>query len=337
MATTRRGQKQAAEAPVKAESKTRAAPKVKTVAKAKTVKAEKEVAYKERQVAHLCPMHSLNHVLQEEKIVWASSKPFLLTAGLKAAPEGATPKDANIKLNLWAYCKERGLAHLRAQRAEYLHEDATRLFRQVSAGEPSLEDEYYKNPKYTQDFPRDLVFWQENNKKYGNKSVEEIVKILDAEYGKDESLKQLEDGGIGCTMSGVSRGDLPFAWFRDLFDMMGYEHVEVDDVTYKKVLNEHLTDPTYFGMVVNQGAWHYVSVPRFVPRADCPAKKYVLADSLDKNVYNCHTKRELFRALDVLPLVRAFLLFAKDGDAYQSVAVKRMIKAAGRKKRTRKN
>ena len=339
MVTTRAARKVAAEAPVKAASKSKTASKPKGASKKTTVRAPrvKEIGYKEKQVAHLCPAHSVNHVLQEEKIVWETSKPFLLTANKKAAPQGASPKDPNIKLNLWAYCKERGLAHIKAQRAEYLHEDAVRIFRQLSAGAPSAEDDYYKNPAYAKDFPRDLVFWLENDDKYGGKSIEEIVTILDKSYGKDQTLKDLENGGIGCTMSGPSRGDLPYAWFRELFDMLGYQYLEVDDMNYKPILNKHLTDPTYLGMVVNQGAWHYVSVPRFIPTADCPARKYVLADSLHGSVYECHSKRDLIRALDALPLVRAFLLFAKDAGAYQAVAVQRMAKAAGRKKRTRKN
>ena len=53
----------------------------------------------------------------------------------------------------------------------------------------------------------------------------------------------------------------------------------------------------------------------------------------ERDVYECLTKRELMAALDSLPLVRAYLIFARDEDAYQSVAVKRMVKKMGRKKK----
>jgi len=309
---------------------------VKTVKAVKAVK-EKEVSHKEVQVAHFCHNHSLNHVLQEGKTVWYPNKPFLLAANGKAAPADATAKDPGVKLNIWAYCKERGLAYLRAQRAEYLHEDAKRLFRQLDAGEPSLESEYYKNPVYAKDFARDLAHWKGNQKKYGGKSVEEIVAMLDKSYGKDESLKQLEDGGIGCTMTGSERGDLPYAWFRGLFDMLGYEYIEVDDLNYKKAFTTNYADPQCLGMVINQGAWHYVSVPKYVVSSDCPPSKFVLADSLNRStVYECHNKRELMTVLDRLPLTRAYFIFARDGNAYQSVAVKRMMAKMGRKRKTRK-
>jgi len=291
-------------------------------------------SYKERQVAHLCPKHAFNHVLQEEKIVWRSNKPLLLVEDGVAAPAGASPKESGVKINMWAFCKDRGLAYLREQRTEYLREDAQRLFRQLADGEPKLNSEYYKNPKYTSDFPRDLAFWKSNLVKYGGKSVEEIVAILDKEYGRDESLEQLEEGGIGCTMNGASMGDLPFAWFTDMFDLLGYRYIEVVNSNYRPILNEHITDPKFLGLVVNQGGWHYVAVPRYVKGSDCQPSKYVLADSLDGDVYECLTKRELMAALDSLPLVRAYLIFARDEDAYQSVAVKRMVKKMGRKKKT---
>jgi hypothetical protein len=312
----------------------------KVTTKAVSKKAEvvvKEVSYKEKQVAHLCPKHALNHVLQEEKIVWVPNKPFLLSADGSAGSVGSvSAKDTNVKINLWGFCKDRGLAHLRAQRDEYLHEDAARLFRQSAAGEPNLDDTYYKNPKYTKDFPRDLEFWKANEKKYGGKSIDQIVAILDKEYGKDESLEQLEEGGIGCTMDGVSRGDLPFAWFRDIFDLLGYQYIEVDDLNYKTVVGKKLETARCLGMVINQGAWHYVAVPKFVASADCNARKFVLADSLKGGIFECHSKRELLRSLEVLPLTRAYLLFAKDKDAYQSVAVQRMLKKIKNKRRTKR-
>jgi len=284
-----------------------------------------EVSYKERQVAHLCPIHSLNHVLQEQKLVWLESKPLLLSVNGEPAPVAADPKDPNIKINLWGLCRENGLAHIRNQRAEYLSIEAGTLFRQLSAGEPTLEDEYYKNPLSVPDFAKNVAQWKRNKAKFGDKSVEEIMAILDSEYGKDESLEQLEDGGIGCTMNGSSKGDLPFGWFVDIFDLLGYEYIEVNDENFKEILTANLSNPTYLGMVINQGAWHYVAVPRFVGSEDCSSKKYVLADSLDRDVYECHTKSGLIKSLERLPLVRAYLVFAKDGNAYKSVAVQRML------------
>lgn len=339
MVITRRGQKLAAKVNKAASSKKNAAKAAKTPKAAKTAKAakaKKDVSHKEKQVAHLCPIHSFNHLLQEKKLVWVTSKPFLLTPALEPAPAGASPKDENVKLNLWAYCKDRALEHLKAQRNEYLNLDAQRIFEQLSAGEPSLESEYYRNPKYTNDFDRDLGFWRTNLALYGGLSVEDIVKELEAGYGGGETLQDLEAGGIGCTMKGPTRGDLPFAWFRMIFDLLGYEHIEVNDEDYVKILNKSIKEPTFLGMVINQGAWHYVALPRFVLKEDCPPNKFVIADSLNAGIYECYTKRQLNKALQLLPLTRAYLIFAKDAGAYQSVAVKRMTVAIGRKRKTRK-
>lgn len=296
-----------------------------------------EVSYKERQVAHLCPIHSINHVLQEQKLVWLESKPLLLSENGEPAPVAADPKDPSIKINLWGLCRDNGLAQLRILRAEYLHETASRLFKQISAGEPTLEDEYYKNPLSVPDFAKDVVQWKANKEKFGDKSVEEIMAILDKEYGADESLEQLEEGGIGCTMNGSGRGDLPFTWFVDIFGLLGYEYIEVNDINFKKIVRANLNDPQYLGMVINQGAWHYVAAPQFVSKAECPDKqKYVLADSLDRSIYECHTKSEFISSLEDLPLVRAYLLFARDGNAYKSVAVQRMLKKMNNNSKTKK-
>ena len=149
-----------------------------------------EVSYKERQVAHLCPIHSINHVLQERKLVWLESKPLLLTENGEPAPVAADPKDPSIKINLWGLCRDNGLAEIRIMRQDYLHETATHLFKQLTAGEPTLEDEYYKNPLSVPDFAKDVEKWTENQTKVGGKSVEEITAILDKEYGADQSLEE---------------------------------------------------------------------------------------------------------------------------------------------------
>jgi len=296
----------------------------------------KEVSYKERQVAHLCGCHAFNHVLQEQKLVWIPNQPLLVISSAgKPVNDGASAKDPDVKINAWAFCKEQGLAHLRAQKMEYLELDAARILRNL-AEEPKLNSAYYKNPAYTADFDRDLKFWKANMTKFGGKTKAEIIAILDKEMGNDETLEQLEEGGIGCTMSGPSRGDIPYAWFRRMFEMLGYDYLETDDLTWKKDFRTAIKDKTYLGMVINQGKWHYVSSPKYVVGGDCPSSKFVLADSLDKQVFECYGKRGLYKATDSLPLTRAFFLFARDAGAYESVAVKRMRKKLGRKKYTRR-
>jgi hypothetical protein len=46
----------------------------------------------------LCGQYSLNHLLQEEKIVWRPDEPFLIG--------GNNPLDSNVKINYWVVCKE---------------------------------------------------------------------------------------------------------------------------------------------------------------------------------------------------------------------------------------
>lgn len=294
-----------------------------------------QVDYKETQIAHLCGNHAFNNLIQEKKLVWAPNKPLLLVNGEAEAKTVKTVKTVGVQINTWSFCKDVGLRHLKAQRQEYLEEDANRIVRQLKH-EPSLDDEYYKKESNKKDFARDLTTWKKEKAKFDKKDLADIIAILDKEYGKDESLEQLEEGGIGCTMSGPQRGDIPYASFREIFDMLGYEYLEVDDLTWKDTVDTHLTSPGYLGTLINQGKWHYVSVPKYVTSNECPKRKYVLADSLKSDVFTCHTKRQLYKAMEALPVTRAFLVFAKNEEAYESVAVKRMLKQARRKKYTRK-
>jgi len=310
----------------------------------KTVKAPKkpaakvrvvQVDYTESQVAHLCGKHALNMLLQEEKFVWLPSRAlFIDKLTGKALPSDKTdPKNTNVQINVWNYCRIFGLREIKSRKDAYLEEESSKLLRQLAA-EPTLEDEYYTRSKgkFASEFPSDLAHWKKNKLKFGNKNKEEVEAILAKEYTED-TLDSLADGGIGCTMTGSSRGDVPFAMFRELLDMLGYTYEEAQEDDWAARVTPYLKSRPFLGLLINQGTWHYVAAPKYATRKTCKSGKYTFANSTDHPPISCFTKRQLFKHIEDLPPTRMFIVFAHSPDAYQSVAVQRMKKS----NRTRKN
>jgi hypothetical protein len=292
-----------------------------------------KIDYTENQVAHLCGKHAFNMLLQEEKFVWLPNRALYINKTTqKALPSATTnPKDQAVQINLWSYCRIFGLKEIATRKNAYLEEEATKLHRQVATA-PTLQDPYYTqlNAKYAKDFPQDLAYWTKNKALYGGKTVEEIKTRLAKSYTED-TLDDLADGGIGCTMTGASRGDLPFALFRELFTMLGYTYEESAEHDWAKKTRPHFKTRAFLGLLINQGTWHYVAAPRYTTRKTCKATKYTFANSTENPIISCHTKRELTKLINNLPPTRMFSVFAPP-DAYESVAVQR-LKAGTRKPR----
>jgi hypothetical protein len=285
-----------------------------------------QVDYTESQVAHLCGKHALNMLLQEEKFVWLPSRAlFIDKLTGKALPSDKTdPKSTNVQINLWNYCRIFGLREIQNRKDAYLDEESSKLLRQLAA-EPTLEDEYYTRSKgkFASEFPSDLAHWKKNKLKFGDKTKEEIEAILAKDYTED-TLDTLADGGIGCTMTGVSRGDVPFAMFRELLDMLGYTYEEAQEDDWTERVTPYLKTRPFLGLLINQGTWHYVAAPKYATRKTCKSGKYTFANSTDRPAISCFTKRQLFKHIEDLPPTRMFIVFAHSPDAYQSVAVQRM-------------
>lgn len=273
-------------------------------------------------------------LLQEEKFVWLPNRAlFIDKASQKALPSAtANPKNQAVQINLWSYCKIFGLKEIASRKDAYLGEEAAKLHRQV-ATKPTLQDPYYTqlNAKYAKDFAEDLVHWTKNKATYGGKTIEAIKAMLAKTYTED-TLDDLADGGIGCTMSGPARGDVPFALFRELFTMLGYTYEESAEHDWAKRTRPHFKTRAFLGLLINQGTWHYVAAPRYATRKTCKTTKYTFANSTENPIISCHTKRELTKLIDDLPPTRMFSVFASSPDAYQSVAVQR-LKAGTRKPR----
>jgi len=290
-----------------------------------------EVDYKEHQVAHLCGKHAFNHIVQEEKLVWAPNKAlFINKANQKGVALTSNPKDPEIQINMWSFCRNYGLRLLKEQRDEFVTEEATRLHRQLSK-KPSLNDEYYKqeNGKYAKDLKGDLEKWEANNKIYGTMTIVQIKEKLNKDYDVDNEmadLDQLADGGIGCTMKGASRGDIPYAMFREVLDMLGYAYEEAAEDNWEERIKPIIDSPDLLGLLINQGRWHYVAVPKYTVKKQCKTPKYTFADSAtsEDSILTCQTKLQLYKTITELPPTRMFAIYARSDDAYQSVALKRM-------------
>ncbi len=275
--------------------------------------------YREKQSMQLCAKHAINHLLQEEKTVWVPNKGFLLTNTLENTDETTSAKDPNIKINLWNYCSQRGNYEKQKTKNDYINENAEKIHKQMSV-KPTINDSYYTDPKYPKritEFTSDLQKWEINYNLYGNKTLEEIKEKLNETY-VNNTLDDLDEGGIGCNMSS---GMLPFAWFDSLImEVLGYTYVEINDENYKEFINDALKDPNFLGAIINKGGYHYISSPQF-SNFICT---YILADSLNEDIYTCYLDKDKDKYYKDLNIVRGYLVFADDENAYKSVAVKRM-------------
>jgi hypothetical protein len=64
--------------------------------------------YEESQVDRLCAKHAVNHLLQEEKVIYnpGLSSRYVNKGTGSSAPESSNPKDPNIQINLDFLCKD---------------------------------------------------------------------------------------------------------------------------------------------------------------------------------------------------------------------------------------
>lgn len=289
--------------------------------------------YEEGQVAHLCALHALNHILQEEKCVWKPNAPLLISKATgRAAPAGASAKNAGVQINCWALCKNYGTRIIDNQRDEFMEDEIRRIRRRLQEMEPKRNNAYYSQPQYAGDFDRDLVAWRTIQATYGTKTDAEIKAALLKEYTKKvkglmmaTTLADLSDGGIGCDMAGSARGQLPWDTIKELLTMLGLQYEEAAQVDWKKKVD--IDSPGLLGLLINQGAWHYVSVPKYTTRASCGRRRYVFAESRGygpkKKILTCYDKRSLYKLITALPPQRMFILTVTP-DTYRSVAVQRM-------------
>jgi hypothetical protein len=289
--------------------------------------------YEEGQVAHLCALHSLNHILQEQKCIWKTNAPLLISKATgKAAAAGAGPKDAGVQINCWALCKNFGTRIINNQRDEFMEDEIRRIRRRLHEMEPKRNNAYYSQPQYAEDFDRDLVAWKKIQATYGTKTDAEIKAALLKEYKKKSkgflmatTLADLSDGGIGCDMAGQWRGQLPWDTIKELLTMLGLQYEEAAQVDWKQKVD--IDSPDLLGLLINQGAWHYVSVPKYTTRIECGRRRYVFAESrgygLDDKILTCHDKRSLYKLITMLPPQRMFILTVTP-ETYRSVAVQRM-------------
>ena len=250
----------------------------------------------------------------------------------KAAPAGASPKDAGVQINCWALCKNFGTRIIANQRDEFIDDEIRRIRRRLLEVEPKRNNAYYSQPKYASDFDRDLVAWKSLQALYGTMTDAQIKAALVKDYTKKvkgfmmaTTLADLSDGGIGCDMAGTGRGQLPWDTIKELLTMLGLQYEEAAQVDWKKKVD--IDSPGLLGLLINQGAWHYVSVPKYTTRAGCGRRQYVFAESRgygpQNKILTCHDRRSLYKLITNLPPQRMFILTVTP-DTYRSVAVQRM-------------
>jgi hypothetical protein len=306
---------------------------------------KEEFSYKEKQVAHLCAKHAFNHLVQEEKIVWIKDKSTLVN---KKDPD-ASSKNKDTKINLWGFCKERGITQFHNDKYQTKIQEATDMFNRIQK-KPEITDDYYniyEGEKQKKEYTQDLELYNNNHEKYGKYTLKELQELFIADLVSDPSsdkiLEIMDTSKDGCTMSGRSAGNLPMEWFEDIFKLLDYEYIVFNkyktdvkdpdvkdpdvknksDEEIKEILNTNLNKSNCLGLIINQGAWHYISIPKFHMEADC---LYAVADSIKTHIYDCYnTIDELYEKLKKINYERGYFVFAND-KSYKSVAVDRMKK-----------
>ena len=280
-----------------------------------------ENTYMETQKEQLCGKHALNHLLQEEKIVWLPQKNTLVTQGGENAPENSSTKDKNIKYNLWNFCQVREKNEIDRLLEDYITGEANRRANLLGTPEPNKDDPNYIQ-RGTSNLQNDIKDWNDIQTKYKGMDPDKIKEDVRAEVQNDENLKKTYIEQIKTSQGTCeTNGNVPFQWFADIFEELGYKYIEVGKNEYQAELEKNLNDPNYLGFFINQGAWHYVSSPKYSNyENNC---EYVIADSMGPK-YTCYKSKDEY--YEALKFERGYLIFAEP-DAYQSVAVERMKKA----------
>ena len=285
-----------------------------------------EDTYIEKQEKQLCGKHALNHLLQEEKIVWVpNNKSTLLTEGGKTLDI----KDKDTKYNLWNLCEERKKNGIESLKLKFQEENLNRIQIRLIENKPQANDQYYKT-RGISNLANDINDWNDIHKKYKKSDgsimgQDEILNLLIQEHS--EPLSE-EEKKLQQTTESICdpNGNVPFDWFVDIFNALDYEakHVIKD---YQTQLESAMNEPNYLGFFINQGAWHYVSSPKYSNfENNC---EFVIADSLGPKYYTCYKSKDAYyNALKDLKIQGGYLIFANKPDAYQSVAVERMKKAS---------
>ena len=279
-----------------------------------------ENTYMETQKEQLCGKHALNHLLQEEKIVWLPQKNTLVTQGGENAPENSSTKDKNIKYNLWNFCQVREKNEIDRLLEDYITGEANRRANLLGTLEPNKDDPNYIQ-RGTSNLQNDINEWKKIQTKYKGMDPDKIEQDVRAEVQNDENLKKTYIEQIKTSQGTCeTNGNVPFQWFADIFEELGYRYTEVGKNDYQAELEKNLNEPNYLGFFINQGAWHYVSSPKYSNyENNC---EYVIADSMGPK-YTCYKSKDEY--YEALKFERGYLIFADD-NAYQSVAVERMNK-----------
>ena len=279
-----------------------------------------ENTYMETQKEQLCGKHALNHLLQEEKIVWLEGKNTLVTQGGENAPENSSTKDKNIKYNLWNFCQVREKNEIDRLLEDYITGEANRRANLLGTLEPNKDDPNYIQ-RGTSNLQNDINEWKKIQTKYKGMDPDKIEQDVRAEVQNDENLKKTYIEQIKTSQGTCeTNGNVPFQWFVDIFEELGYRYTEVGKNDYQAELEKNLNEPNYLGFFINQGAWHYVSSPKYSNyENNC---EYVIADSMGPK-YTCYKSKDEY--YEALKFERGYLIFADD-NAYQSVAVERMNK-----------
>jgi hypothetical protein len=114
--------------------------------------------------------------------------------------------------------------------------------------------------------------------------------------------------------------------FREVLDMLGYEYEEAAEDNWETRIKPIIDSPDLLGLLINQGRWHYVAVPKYTVKKNCKTPKYIFADSATStdSILSCQTKLQLYKTIAELPPTRMFAIYARGDGPYESVAVKRM-------------
>jgi hypothetical protein len=307
--------------------------------------------YTEVQENHLCAKHAINHVLQEEKIVWLPIKAELVK---KASSVGnISYTDKNTQINLSAYCL--------GYPAKIARE---RGYNQRYIGNEDMCD--MKNGET----PFELVFNLLNDLKYDVKKIHlpssDPIK-LPHHVIRNADVKTLTEMGYSINAAKRALWFLPAPssnaqhavdWFTyderkptdltDPFDVekatkeeadkLGRARLEARQIA-KDSLYEKLADEKLLGVIINLGGWHFTAISRFVKQCKSwernievkrlTSVSYAYMESLNPKkspsmpIIKCIKRAELVDFVFELDPAAFIFVYAQPG-AYKSVAMLRL-------------
>jgi len=275
----------------------------------------------ESQRFQLCAVHAINHLLQEEKIIWEPRIPALYISSsdnvdyVDDAPHAWTcvckhknPSDVAE----CEECQEQQPAHRNDDKLGHAFNNEPEAEAEAEAKDPMKFDTLINVHKYCANRLVDLQGIQTEN----GKPAPEPQDLLN---NFSESL---------CQFTGGHQGMIPFDFIGDIFEIVLHHKVIRPQSLDNDTIIDAVQEDDTLGVVLNLGGGHYTTICKYFKSCiSDDERKYAYIDSIyddNKGGVNCVTASELNQLLtDIAAFgqnVYAVLIVKSTPDSYESTA-----------------